>query len=67
MKKKYKVKVYNIDGTIDKYNKDINSIPLNDNVIKIIVEEKSYYKNHLVKNKRSYYYKGINLDKIERI
>ena len=45
MKKRYKVKVYNIDGTIDKYNKDINSIPLNDNVIKIIVEEKSYYKN----------------------
>lgn len=67
MKKRYKVKVYNIDGTIDKYNKDINSIPLNDNVIKIIVEEKSYHKNHLVKNKRSYYYKGINLDKIERI
>lgn len=67
MKKRYKVKVYNIDGTIDKYNKDINSIPLNDNVIKIIVEEKSYYENHLVKNKRSYYYKGINLDKIERI
>lgn len=51
MKKKTAIKVYKKDDEIEK----------------VVVEEKYYCKNVLIKKVKKYYYKEINLNEAERI
>lgn len=51
MKKKTAIKVYKKDDEIEK----------------VVVEEKYYCKNVLIKKIKKYYYKEINLNEAERI
>lgn len=60
MKKRLVIKVYGKNGLITR-------IPKDNEIEKIVIEEKYYCKNVLIKVKKNYYYKEINLNEAKRI